>query len=666
MDELQQYEAMENEGVRKAGINLSNIYTVRQGGFGIEQGIQTYLSTLTVDELQNDVSFYETLSKDKGWPVSHIIQREVDQDRVNAIVKKYLLGKGRMVKYFPPIIIALLPKDAEGNFSSSFRFTPDISEITRQLIFDKSKYRDNDSFKKIFFTKQNLSVVDGLYLFNTSTIFEHNVLCWDLSKFFAVVIDGQHRLDALVQAKNENPDMTQALQDVIFIDVSKLIQVKTELTPIEVLRTIFIDINTNAKSVGLVRRILMDDKDLASLCVQSLVESITKEGYTKEDSKFIPSILVDWDGHSLKHELPYITGVLTLYQTLNDELVSDRLVSINDHRDLKKIQYFVSLLNDIFFVDSTIKANGDKADITTLEQSFKYYLKEKEATREVFAEELQEEVIDSILFNYDYRVLEVAQENFEKYFLEPIISIFTKLNPYTKIAESIRELNGFSPESNLYRALLLSRSKTFANPNTKEAYLEAREKLIEELHPQYYLLLTVVGQKAIFKCLFERLWTNFKHGVTPQTISQVFDDFIKQFNHALNLFESHKFNLFGKEEVEISTEAETLIEYGTIYTSFWEGILFEDKRIIYNSQGVRAFADVINFVLSCIEETPSIQKKGLEDKHIRFAEARIKRLLKKRFNRTEEEYNANASLILLNKKQYLIDRINSMILSKED
>jgi hypothetical protein len=658
MEELEDFAAMENEGFLQKDLNLSNVYSVREGGFGTDGNLKTFLTTLSVEELQEDIKFYETLSADKNWPVSQIIQREVDQDRVNGIAKKYLLGSGREIKYFPPIIIALLPRDLSGNFSPAFNFYPDISEASRELIFEKSKYRGNATFKKLFSDKKNQSVVDGLYLYNTSAVFEHSLLCWDQSKFYAVVIDGQHRLEALIKSKAEDGKMACGLQDVIFVDVSNFVQKKTDFTPVEVLRTIFIDINTNAKSVGLVRRILMDDKDLSALCVQSLVESVTKEGKSKVEGEFIPSNLVDWDGGSLKHELPHVTGVLTLYQIVSDELVSDRLTSIDDHRDLKKIEYFIQLLNNTFFVDGTLKIDGNKFGISTLEQSFKAYLKEKEVTREMFSEESQEEGLDSILFNYDYRVLEVAQENFIKYYQKPIVRVFTGLLPYIKTVEKLKEINGYDQDSALYRVMLLSKNKIVADKSYRDVYIDAKQKLSESLNPAYNLLFTVVGQKAIFRCLFDRLSPQIKYGVTPGTLETSAESYIQELNGALQKLEDHNFLLFGKEEITIPVEDGHSFEvFGTIYSSFWEGILYEDKRIIYNSQGVRAFADIIDFILAAFNGNASI------DANIRFSEPRTKRLLKKRFQRQEAEYDVLAKAIMLNKKQYLIDRIINAIIN---
>jgi len=64
--------------------------------------------------------------------------------------------------------------------------------------------------------------------------------------------------------------------------------------------------------------------------------------------------------------------------------------------------------------------------------------------------------------------------------------------------------------------------------------------------------------------------------------------------------------------------------------------------------------------LNCIQESPSIQQKNLAEYNIRFAEQRTKRLLKKRFARTEDEYNEIAKLMIVNKKQFLLDRINGL------
>jgi len=655
MSELDNLNDFEEQGSLESNINLSNVYSVRKGGFGVNSQINTFLSTLTVSQLTEDVLFYETLSADKDWPVSQIIQREVDHERVNLISKKYILGAGRTVKYFPPIIVALLPRESDGSFAKAYNFTADDTSVSKEHVLDKSIYRNNSKFRELLLSKTNGSLVDGFYEFNTSAIFEHNVICWDKNKFFAVVIDGQHRLDALKTSAEEDKMYLQAQQDVLFLDVSPLIKDKNSFTPVEILRTVFIDINTNAKSVGIVRRILMDDKDLASLCVQSIVESVNKDGTSKAEDEFIASVLIDWYGESIKHELPHLTGLITLHQILTDQLVEKKLVSIEDHRNSKKINDFIQTLNQNFFVDKTIEANSEFQDVQTLASSFAEFLKDKEINRDIFAQEL-DEGLDSILFTYDYRVLEVAQRNFEKFYLKPIIKIMTKSLPFVQVITWLQEQRAFDPASNLYRSLLLPNKKIRENENIRNAYVNARRTLMETVNPDYLLFYAVVGQKGLFWAFFEILDTKFVEGSDEGTVTEVQEKFVNELNELLEFMKAKQITLFGNETYALTVSNE-LDEYGTVASSFWEGILYEGDRIIYNSQGVRAFADVIKFLLKVyngLKEGESVDEYN--NYFIRFSTVRTRRLLNKNFGyRSDEEWDRLAQTILTTKKQHLID-----------
>jgi hypothetical protein len=671
MDELNNFAEIEGHGSLNTNLILSNVYSIRIGGFGNDSSIKTYLTTLKIDELENDVSFYETLSNEKDWPVSQIIQREVDKIRVNSITKKYLLGKGRDIKYFPPIIVALLPRNPEGDFSKEYNYQVDQTDETKEVVLDKSKYRGNQKFKELFIPIANSSLVDGMFLYEDSKVFEHSLLSWDKSKFYAVVIDGQHRLNALLKSKEEDHSFANAIQDVIFLDVSHLVKEKKTLSPVEVLRTIFIDINTNAKSVSLVRRVLIDDKDLSSLCVQSLVDSVNLDGSTKLKDKFIPSILIDWHGESLKHELPHITGVLGIFQIISDELITDRLITIDDHRNHQKIKRFIELLNGYFFVDKTIKGISEFSDVIPLEKSLTDYFDDKKINREIFSEELQDDdLIDSILFNYDYRVLEVAKFNFDQLYLRAIKNIFCEFTPYKNVISIIEAKDGFNPRNVLYKTLLSPKSKIAKTFTYKDAYVALKTELLNsEIITQNNLFYMVVGQKAIFKLFFERLFIDFAYGINEEFVLKIQKEFTKEINCMLKLLAEGKFYLFGKDEIgvteKITMTNKDILEYGTIASSFWEGILLEDKRVIYNSQGVRAIADVIILVLECIKQLKNDGKINLTNYTIRYSTQRTKRLLKKRFgNRSDEEFEKIAKQILNIKKQFIIERLGEFIQSK--
>ena len=656
------FDKLEDGGKLKKVLNLSSVLSVRIGGFGAADEIRTFLTTLTVEQLKRDIEFYEKLSNDKDWPVSQIIQREVEKDRVNSITKKYLLGEGRLVKYFPPIIIALLPRDESGNFLKEFDYNADQDTESLEQIIDQSSLRLNKEYKDRFLKTENSSNVNGLYLFEVIKTLDHNLFCWDKSKFFAVVIDGQHRLAALLQGFETN-QLASIIQDVAFIDVSAFVKKETaqqKATPVEILRSIFIDINTNAKSVSLVRRILIDDKDLASLGVQSLVDSVFKNGTAKSPDLYIPSSLIDWHGESYKHEWPHLTGVLTLNQILSDELVIEKLISIEDHRNQGKIKRFIDLLNEYFFVDNFIKKETDFSDYTQLQKSFTDYLMEKSINLETFAEELKDaDMLDSFLFNYDYRTLEVAQYAFEKLYLKSIRNLLTEFHPYKIQIDIVTKLGGLDSKSDAYRALLTTKVKILKNDKLKEAFLSMRKELNSRLSDKFYLFSLVVGQKALFKVYFERLFKEFKFGVDEDFILGIQKLYLAEMNELTILFDNTNFKLFGKDDIDIGDGAgKELQEYGTVACSFWEGILFEDKRIVYNTQGVRAYADVIIFCLDSLKHLKGGSKPNFNNYTIRFSSQRTKRLLKKRFNRTEEEYNTIAKQIISSKKVYLFEQIN--------
>ena len=356
LNEIDDVDNLESSGSEEISLDLSNVYNIKLGGFGNDDNIRTYIASAKVKNLKDDLDLYETLTKDKSWPISQIVQREVDRVRVSNISKSYILSQGRPIKYFPPIIVAILPKDEHGMISLNMNFgeSEGLDNI-KEMIFARSKYNSNESIKPYVTRADNLSLIKGLFVLEVSKVFETYLFSWDKSKYYAVVIDGQHRLEALYKSAIDDISIENHFQDLIFIDFSKLLKTANQLSPVDVVRRIFVDINTNAQRVGFVRQVLMDDKDLSALCVQTLVDSVKKDGSGKDQDSFIRSQVVDWYGDKLKHTLPHLTGVLSLYQIIDDHLVQNSISSINDLRSPSKVSKWVTRLNDVFFVDSTIE-----------------------------------------------------------------------------------------------------------------------------------------------------------------------------------------------------------------------------------------------------------------------------------------------------------------------
>lgn len=656
-DELDELNDIENEGSSNNELTLSNVYNIKIGGFGTESAIKTYLCTVKVSDLQEDISFYETLTKDKSWPVSQIIQREVDRIRVSNISKDYILGQGRSVKYFPPLIIAILPKDADGKIDLKLHFTPDNGEQIKRSIYERSVYRTNDKIEKYFLAGKNQSLLDGLFVLEVSKIFDFNLLCWDKSKYYAIVIDGQHRLASLFKSKKDNPLVGNYTQDVVFMDFSHLIKKSQEnYTPIEVVRRVFIDINTNAKKVGVVRQILMDDKDLASLFVQSMVDSVKHDGSEKNKDSYLVSQIVDWYGESLKHTLPHITGILSLYQIMDDYLIGGNLSSIKDLRSQNKVNAWVSTMNDIFLIDTKIDSLAQFNGIEKLSDSLKRYYNVVEDS-ENYIEEIDDENKETEIFSFDYSILDIAQETFEERFLRPLIKVFNELIPYKETLKVIEEQQGLNTESTLNKALISSRSKLANDKTLRDKISELRRVLEDQLYQKYYHIFTVLGQKVIFSLLFSRILAQYNSDTTEADIMAISDGFINEINRLLEICSVNKIKLFDRKEnvmIDVTDVEEYLVDQGTITLSFWEGIIYEDGKIIYNTQGIRSLSTLISYILARIDDIIASKEKTREFV-VSYLNTRVKRILKRKNYALDDGQIENYTRQIIGTKESFID-----------
>jgi hypothetical protein len=648
MDEFEDFDEIESAGLTSNKINLSNIYSVKLGGFGERNEVETYLTSATVEQLKEDISFYETLSKDKSWPVSQIVQREVDKIRVSEISKNYILGKGRKVKYFPPIIVALIPKTKDGKFSEELDQKVDQSKKLKELVYSKSFYSSNPKIEKYVIESENLSIVNHVYLLEVSRVFDTKLFAWNKDRFFAVVIDGQHRLDSLYKSAEQDVDILQYEQDVVFLDFSKL-AIRESLTPVDIVRRIFVDINTNAKKVGFVRQILMDDKDLSALIVQSLVDSASHFGEVKNSAEYLKPEIVDWYGEGLKPRLPHLTGILPLYQIIDDYFVKVSLTKLGDYRSMSKARNWVSRLNTLFNIDKVIEA--DFPEIEKLGDSLKSYERRIKNNNEYLVD-IDDEFKETELFSFDYRVLEIAQRQFEIIYLRPFVSFFEGLIPYSAV---ISKISDQSSEGSLTYALTLNKKKLGENKTLRDLVEEFRNSLEKTLHETFYLIYTVLAQKSIFLLLCKRILNKLSPTPTNPEIESISNELMVELNNLFSFIQSKPISLFQRKEgIRLVNEESALIDYGSIYSLFYDGMIYEGNSIIYNTQGVRSFSSFIEYLIEINEGR--IQIADISLVNIPYFKVRTKRILEKGFiGLNEGTLEDTANGIILEKSKYLAD-----------
>ncbi|WP_158858674.1 ParB N-terminal domain-containing protein [Lunatibacter salilacus] len=653
MDELEDFDEIEEAGLSNDKIEISNIYSVKVGGFGKENEVETYITSARVQQLKQDISFYETLSKDKTWPVSQIVQREVDKIRVSEISKNYILGKGRKVKYFPPIIVALMPKTSEGKFSEHLDLNPDNSQKLKELIYNKSVFNSNSKIEKYIVGSENLSKVNHVYLLEISKVFDMKLFAWNRERVFAIVIDGQHRLDSLYKSADEESSILEYEQDVVFLDFSKL-AIRESLTPVDIVRRIFVDINTNAKKVSFVRQILMDDKDLSALIVQSMVDSANHIGEMKAKFDYLKPEIVDWYGEGLKPRLPHLTGILSLYQIIDDYFIKVSLSRMGDFRSLSKARNWVNRLNTLFNID--IILDNEYPEIERLGEALKLYEKSIKNNRE-YEVDIDDEFKESELFRFDYRILEIVQKQFEDKYLRSIVSFFERLVPYNYV---ILEINNETSESNLSFALTLSRKKLGEKRDMRDLVEKFRKALESKFFPKFYLIYTVLAQKSIFLLLFKRILNKLSPSPTFFEIEKSSNELIEELNNLFTSIEKKEISLFQKKDgINIACEESPYVDFGSIYNSFYDGMIYEGNSIIYNTQGVRSFSSFIEYLIEINEGR--VLKNDISLATIPYFKVRTKRILEKGFNHLPPDaLDDIANGIIAEKSSFLADYMLSV------
>jgi DGQHR domain-containing protein len=630
------------------GVLFSNYYKVIKGGFDIE-GVETYLGSALVSNLAEDIEIFEKLTEDKAWPVSSIIQREVDERRVKEIAEDFILKSSNNVKYFPPIVVAVVPREANEEISKEFKLEEETNESTKEFIRKNGGY--NEKLISSFANSKNLSELDGFYVLDWFQGLSQFPLCWNKEKVYAIVIDGQHRLEALKYAMTKKSFIGKYSQDVVFLDLSKKAS-KEGRSPVEAIRRIFIDINYNAKPVTNARRTLMDDKDLSSLIVQSLVNDDDQSG--SRTGKFLLPQLVDWHSENLKHAFPLLTGVLVLQQLIEDNFLQGANVSsISDLREKTKVGKFVNTLNSRFLVDEKIKTKTKYVGIEPLEKSHKVF-------RELIETQTQDEDKEDLLFNMDYNVLNVARDSFEEIYSKSVVYFFNEFYPYKK-AIAILNGNGVFDLHDIRNRIIVKNPKKYKD-NEKLLIEELKNEMHNQLDEKFYLCFTVLGQKAFFRHFYKELFRFTQSN--PLTETSVFE-FSKNWISTINLIINNleESGIFSSDQKFVVTNdilnQNNTSAYGLIASSFWQGIIYNEQSIIYNNQGIEGFVGVIDFLYKTYPIKKIKSKIIFPDvviwENISFSPSRIKRKIQQEYNTLDSnKIDEIASSIWKSKHDYLM------------
>ena len=538
-----------------------------------DEPINMYVLNLSVGHMLQDFKIFEDLNNVSSWPISTLIQRELDHKRASLICKDYLL-KGGDTKYFPPLIAVLIPTDNE--YKPLDEFPPSSSEETKAI---EAKFVKANEYYDQYEPPEAIS--GGI----TKIPFggDQGDLVWDKGAVSAVVIDGQHRYKALDEAKKLDKTFEDCLVTITLIDLTEICA-STGKTPTDVARDLFVTINNTPIEVDETRLVLMDDKDVLSTFTQVLIDD------SFEDEKpAIPPELIDWDCEGGKHNISNsLSGVLVLRQIILSAMFDEAKVStVDDRTNVRGVRKWKDKIEDWLAPDEQIESEiGAQEKI-----SHRFRLAEEE-----IRDNHDDEEEDSIfLFSYSSVVSRLLKKRFKELYLSSFEHVFSSLLPFEKISTLAKKhgvLDVNKPLNNYYRAFKGKREVLRkGNQDIKNAvsmYEKECATITDKSIPH-----TVMGQKSIFKALFDGFLssaqdkTNDEYLELAKEFSEGFNDIYGRLCPSMSSDENFFLTDYKMKKNKVSKAK-------SVGGDFWKGIIIKyNGEIDYSRSAVLIMSQLI-------------------------------------------------------------------------
>lgn len=256
------------------------------GAFGTGANAKiVYLQSAIEPRDLHKISLISDIKGAEKWSVRDLFQRDVDVDRVTKGLIPYFKDEGK-VKFFNPITLTLLPVNENGDVLQEI---PSIVE-SRSII---------EGVEYLIFEAEGLFQFK-IPIFHEQPSYSQSSLDWNSSRIKIVAIDGQHRLSALKRFQNDddNGDFGSWNIPVVLFSVRKIDENIVGGSLFDVIRNIFIYINTQAKTPNRARQILLSDESINSVCTQEILEYSHSNdvNFNELNRNKIPLVFYDWRG----------------------------------------------------------------------------------------------------------------------------------------------------------------------------------------------------------------------------------------------------------------------------------------------------------------------------------------------------------------------------------
>ncbi|MEQ6900777.1 DNA sulfur modification protein DndB [Nocardioides sp. YIM 152588] len=313
------------------------VYTAGHYNFA-GQLIPYYSATMTVTEALRDLVLAHQLPVNADDPVrlDELMQRVLDDERAGADIVDYLRRPGR-IKFFNSLTVVLLPTSTDG--------------------------RPQDEFGPPLEAPSSFDLEDDSYIVRRAggVIIRElkgggvGHMLWQPDTVRAVIIDGQHRFAAMRNLHGRAPQILEADQSRIPV----LIVAPTEelgfrapggapKSIIATSRSIFTDINKNAKRVGSERQYLLDDVSFSAVAMRRVLTDGIGGSFSSaahSNPSRIPLASIDWTRSERSRfddlEWPAISTVRALHQ-----LVVQSMEKVPGEQDWNRWRTWINWVDD--------------------------------------------------------------------------------------------------------------------------------------------------------------------------------------------------------------------------------------------------------------------------------------------------------------------------------
>ena len=257
------------------------------GEFGAGAGVHAfYLQAALTPAQLAWVSLISDIRGSERWPVRDLFQRDVDNERVTDSLLPYLQNMEK-IKFFNPLTLTLLPM--EENRDRVLTQMPRV--VASQMVDGGREWQslERPDYHRIRWVRENP---------------QYALLEWSDTKTKLVAIDGQHRLSALKRFWSDttaagHQDFVEWRIPVVVVSFRTSAGGDEPPSVLEVIRSIFVYINTQAKVVNRARAILLSDESVNGVCAQEVVQRAHANDLASidvRDDGRAPLLLFDWRG----------------------------------------------------------------------------------------------------------------------------------------------------------------------------------------------------------------------------------------------------------------------------------------------------------------------------------------------------------------------------------